>query len=330
MILVGHSYGGMVITGAADRAADRIGRVVYLDAANPDERAVAPRRRRSDHRGDPPVGRGRRRCGAGAAPVARRRPVLRRDRSRRRGLDGRPPDRPPVEVLRATAAARPNEAACRGAPDSTTSSARRRWPLATPSSWRRRAASGRLWEIDTGHDLMITEPAAVADALLEIAAIVMSVPPRASASHRPPGSRRSRAVRAQRLSARGVDAPAGRGAGGLLRAARLPAVLGDHQARRHHRHHRAAGALLERARADPRAGSARPRSPSEMVVTLDPPRHGPLRRVGDAPLHAPRASGRGTRRSTASRPRSSTTWRSPTAPRSSTSSSASPRRSRSR
>ena len=28
----------------------------------------------------------------------------------------------------------------------------------------------RLWDIDTGHDLMITEPQAVADALLEIAA----------------------------------------------------------------------------------------------------------------------------------------------------------------
>ncbi len=35
VILVGHSYGGMVITGAADRAADRVGKVVYLDAANP-------------------------------------------------------------------------------------------------------------------------------------------------------------------------------------------------------------------------------------------------------------------------------------------------------
>ncbi len=35
MILVGHSYGGMVITGAADRAAERVGRIVYLDAANP-------------------------------------------------------------------------------------------------------------------------------------------------------------------------------------------------------------------------------------------------------------------------------------------------------
>ncbi len=29
---------------------------------------------------------------------------------------------------------------------------------------------GRLWDIDTGHDLMITEPRAVTDALLDIAA----------------------------------------------------------------------------------------------------------------------------------------------------------------
>ena len=36
VILVGHSYGGMVITGVADRATDRIGHMVYLDAANPE------------------------------------------------------------------------------------------------------------------------------------------------------------------------------------------------------------------------------------------------------------------------------------------------------
>ena len=35
VVLVGHSYGGMVITGAADRATDRVGKIVYLDAANP-------------------------------------------------------------------------------------------------------------------------------------------------------------------------------------------------------------------------------------------------------------------------------------------------------
>lgn len=34
-IVVGHSYGGMVITGVADRMADRIARLVYLDAVVP-------------------------------------------------------------------------------------------------------------------------------------------------------------------------------------------------------------------------------------------------------------------------------------------------------
>lgn len=35
VVLVGHSYGGMVVTGAADRARERIGRLVYLDAFVP-------------------------------------------------------------------------------------------------------------------------------------------------------------------------------------------------------------------------------------------------------------------------------------------------------
>ena len=35
VILVGHSYGGMVITGVADRMPDRVRRLVYIDAALP-------------------------------------------------------------------------------------------------------------------------------------------------------------------------------------------------------------------------------------------------------------------------------------------------------
>jgi len=31
-------------------------------------------------------------------------------------------------------------------------------------------AAGRLWDIDTGHDLMISEPDAVAELLLQVAA----------------------------------------------------------------------------------------------------------------------------------------------------------------
>jgi pimeloyl-ACP methyl ester carboxylesterase len=37
VILVGHSYGGMVISGVADRATDRIATLVYLDAALPQD-----------------------------------------------------------------------------------------------------------------------------------------------------------------------------------------------------------------------------------------------------------------------------------------------------
>jgi pimeloyl-ACP methyl ester carboxylesterase len=36
VVLVGHSYGGMVITGVAARMPDRINRLVYIDAALPD------------------------------------------------------------------------------------------------------------------------------------------------------------------------------------------------------------------------------------------------------------------------------------------------------
>ena len=35
VVLLGHSYGGMVITGSADQSPDRVGRLVFLDAANP-------------------------------------------------------------------------------------------------------------------------------------------------------------------------------------------------------------------------------------------------------------------------------------------------------
>ncbi len=37
VLLVGHSYGGMVVTGAADRVARRISRLVYLDAFVPED-----------------------------------------------------------------------------------------------------------------------------------------------------------------------------------------------------------------------------------------------------------------------------------------------------
>jgi pimeloyl-ACP methyl ester carboxylesterase len=58
VVLVGHSYGGMVITGAADRKPDRIARLVYLDAFVPEngkcllDYAVPERAARMRHEGE--------------------------------------------------------------------------------------------------------------------------------------------------------------------------------------------------------------------------------------------------------------------------------------
>lgn len=61
VVLVGHSYGGMVVTGVAERCPERIGRLVYLDAFVPEngkclldyvERAVPERAARFREEGE--------------------------------------------------------------------------------------------------------------------------------------------------------------------------------------------------------------------------------------------------------------------------------------
>jgi pimeloyl-ACP methyl ester carboxylesterase len=168
VILVGHSYGGMVITGAADRAADRVGKLVYLDAANP-------------------------RNGQSLVDVAG--PVINVTRPMGAIVDG-------VELVLLPA---PGAAAFYGIEDPDDQAwvdarltghpwkcfeqpleltdedalwAIPQYHIVCTSTVPTRAeelvanarAHGRWWEIDTGHDLMITEPRAVADALLEVAA----------------------------------------------------------------------------------------------------------------------------------------------------------------
>lgn len=168
VILVGHSYGGMVITGAADRAVDRIGRMVYLDAANPVN-------------------------GQSLVDVAG--PIIESTRPMGETVDGvelvllPAPEAPlfygvtdPADVawMRDRLTAHPwkcfedpldlrNEDELWALPQyhivCTSTLATR-----DPELVAKARAQGRLWDIDTGHDLMITEPQAVADALLEIAA----------------------------------------------------------------------------------------------------------------------------------------------------------------
>jgi len=167
VILVGHSYGGMVITGVADRAAERIGHLVYLDAATPEN-------------------------GQSLLDIAE--PFMNAARAQGRVVNGIElvlfPGTDPLQFfgvedpeqiawmkpkltphpwkcfeqkLRLT-----NGAATAKIPQShivctATLPGRDRAKLESVSN-------GRFWDIDTGHDLMITEPQAVTTMLLRVAA----------------------------------------------------------------------------------------------------------------------------------------------------------------
>ncbi|MBL7498032.1 alpha/beta hydrolase [Frankia sp. CNm7] len=167
VILVGHSYGGMVITGIADRAADRVGRLVYLDAANPVN-------------------------GQSLLDVAG--PIIEATRPLGKVVDGVElvlipfPEAgafygvtDPEDIAWMAERLTPHPWRCFEQPLTLTNEAAL-WAipqyhivctstLATrdPELMAKARAAGRLWDIDTGHDLMITEPKAVADALAEVA-----------------------------------------------------------------------------------------------------------------------------------------------------------------
>jgi pimeloyl-ACP methyl ester carboxylesterase len=167
VVLVGHSYGGMVITGVADRAADRVGKLVYLDAANP-------------------------RNGQSLVDVAG--PVIEAVRPLGAVVDG-------VELVLLPV---PGAAAFYGVTDPddqawmderltghpwrcfeqplVLTNEEALWAIpqfhivcaSTLATRDRRLidvarAEGRQWSIDTGHDLMVTEPDFVAGALMEVA-----------------------------------------------------------------------------------------------------------------------------------------------------------------
>ena len=167
VVLVGHSYGGMVITGAADRATDRVGKIVYLDAANPMN-------------------------GQSLRDIAG--PVIEVTRPMGKVVDG-------VELVLLPAEGASAFYGVEDPDDQAWADARltgHPWAcfeqklvlqnedglwalpqfhivcestLATRDTTMIDQAreDGRLWTIDTGHDLMITEPGFVAAALEEIA-----------------------------------------------------------------------------------------------------------------------------------------------------------------
>jgi pimeloyl-ACP methyl ester carboxylesterase len=170
VVLVGHSYGGMVITGVADRVPERIGDLVYLDAATPKN-------------------------GESLVDVAG--PMMNAARTFGRVENGIElvlfPDADlnslsyygitdPDDAAWVNARLTPHPWACFEEPLQLENEAAL-WAIpqshivctsTIPTRDReliaRARAAGRLWEIDTGHDLMLTEPRAVADALLQIGA----------------------------------------------------------------------------------------------------------------------------------------------------------------
>lgn len=167
VILVGHSYGGMVVTGAADRAADRVGRLVYLDAANPVN-------------------------GQSLVDVAG--PVIEAVRPYGEVVDGielvllPAPDAgllygvtDPADLAWMAERLTPHPWICFAQPlrlsheDALWAIPQYHIVCTSTLATRDRAlvdrarAEGRLWHVDTGHDLMLTEPAWTADALLQVA-----------------------------------------------------------------------------------------------------------------------------------------------------------------
>lgn len=165
-ILVGHSYGGMVITGAADRAPERVGHRVYLDAAYPDdgeslhEHAFAS------------IDQTRQGMWVenGVELVMKPEPFYAgffgiHDPALADWTNARLTPQPwacfaQKLVLR-------NEAAMRAIPEShiicTETIPGRDMARLTANS------QGRVWDIDTGHDLMLTEPQWVAERLGDVA-----------------------------------------------------------------------------------------------------------------------------------------------------------------
>src|SRR5271167_3978261 len=166
VILVGHSYGGMVITGAADRATDRVGHLVYLDAAIPVNGQslvdVAPEMM-AFARAESRIVDGVEMCLYPTDPTLAYYGVR---------------DPGPLEWMKARLTPHPwkcfeqplrlaSEAALARIPQSH---------LCTTlyMRWRdvvdlRQKANGRLWDLDTGHDMMSTEPGWVADKLMLLA-----------------------------------------------------------------------------------------------------------------------------------------------------------------
>lgn len=164
-VIVGHSYGGMVITGVADRAPDRVGHRVYLDAAYPrdgeslHEHAFTNiEQARQGLYVENGVELVMKPDPSHAGFFGIHDPALARWTNERLAPQ-------PWQCFSQKLVLQ-NEAAMRAIPEShlicTSTIPGRNMELLKARS------AGRVWDIDTGHDLMLTEPQWVADRLMAI------------------------------------------------------------------------------------------------------------------------------------------------------------------
>lgn len=164
--LAGHSYGGMVITGIADRALARVGHLVFLDAAQPrDGEALADIAYTMMD-----AAYARMRVVDGIEMVLFQDP----EATSLYGIDD------PDIVAWMKPRLKPHPWACfsqklaMGREDEVCKLPRtiincKATLTLRPPEFRHRAFEGdHVFEIDTGHDLMISEPRQVADMLLEV------------------------------------------------------------------------------------------------------------------------------------------------------------------
>lgn len=168
VILVGHSYGGMVITGVADRAPDRIGNLVYLDAAYPMNGQsladVASELMTAAHRDMQVVDGVELVLFPGSFPMTETDYYGVTDADQIAWM--KPKLTPHPWACFTQKLELNNEAALRQLPQSFIACSGN-----LTDEYREglnALCEGRFWEIDTGHDLMITEPDWVASALAEI------------------------------------------------------------------------------------------------------------------------------------------------------------------
>lgn len=165
VILVGHSYAGMVITGVADRLADRISAIVYLDAYVPQRDGDSIRKMQGSSVGDATSSMGKDGWSV-PAPPPENFGVAPRNRERVARLCTPQPLAPMLQELRLTG--RHREIANRHFVYASGWGTDGKTPFLPFYEQLRSRPEWKTHVMPFGHDMMIDEPTATAKLLLSI------------------------------------------------------------------------------------------------------------------------------------------------------------------